>query len=780
MQNRNGLPDAILEEKRFFELYGSGKTDTPAGWNDPKKWKYLDDIPEDKFFGFAIGNNSNYLLGDGDHVRDPVTGQLVPWVAEVLKRLEKIAPTYTEISMSEEGFHIVADLGDYGENFEPETNSDIQKIVAMDPEKYSKLPKAERDQIPKIELFYHAQGRYVYLTGKHENDARPKQVAKNEDAAAIFTELIRIREEFHAKYSEGVEVPVNDSENRRQLDEATKERIMAALPFISARERETWVRIGIALSNCGFPFEVWDEWSQWDDQRKGIRCDKYDPRDAEKVWKSFRNCKSRWNEGTIFIEARKNGYQQRIAEYAAPGGEAVDLDRFHLHNKQGNVTGAYDWAIYEYLSEKENLFVLGGTVYFYDSGVYRADSSGSQLSTMIRNLIYPQFRRAPTVKRIFDLFVKSAELQVKAEDLNTFPVHWICFQNGFYDVLQHRMIPHDPRYRAVNMIPHSFDPDSDPQGQHVRQWLEGIADPDDLEMLLQFVGYCMTRDTRQQKFLILRGSGGTGKSTLIRLIEAVVGTENISNVSLSQLSQRFAAFGLMGKLVNSCADLETTALEDTSIIKKVLGEDRISAEAKGKDAVSFRNYAKLIFSTNELPIVKAEKTNGFFRRLLVLNMDRIPEHRDPNLFSVLVSEIDAFIHMAVDALERMLIVGYIQESQGSVEGVRQLRRDSDTVQAFLESCCTLDPKGTEKKSDLFAAYRSFCQESERQALSRNSFYKSMRLKCFTEVKTDLGIMKGVMCYRGIFLGKTAGKLPEETEETAGNGFAPVAEADVPF
>lgn len=785
MQNRNGLPDAILEEKRFFELKGSGKTATPTGWNNPENWKYLDDIPEDKYFGFAIGNNSNYLLIDGDHVRDPVTGQLDPIAAEVCKRIDKIAPTYSEISMSGTGFHKIVDLGEYGDCFEPETNADIQKIVAMDPVKYANLPEAERDHTPKIELFYHARGRYVYLTGKHTNDAKPKQIARNEDAAAIFTELIRIREELHAKYSEGLQVSVNSSENKRQLDDATKERIMAALPFISARERETWVRIGIALSNCGFPFEVWNEWSQWDDQRKRIRCDKYDLKDAQKVWKSFRNCKSRWNEGTIFIEARKNGYYQsgmdnQNDDSKESGAGAADLEQFHLHNKKGEVTSVFDWAIYKYLSQKESLFVLGGIVYRYKAGVFRTDVSGSELSTMIRNLIYPQFRRAPTVKRIFELFTKSAELQVTMEDLNQYPAYWINFENGFYDPLKHQMIPHDPKYFSVNQLPHSFYPDADPSGEHICQWLERIADPDDLEMLLQYAGYCMTRDTRQQKFLILRGSGGTGKSTLIRLIEAVVGAENISNVSLSQLTQRFAAFGLLGKLVNSCADLEVASLRDTSIIKKVLGEDRISAESKGKDQIFFRNYSKLIFSTNELPVIEKEKTNGFYRRLLVLTMDRVPEHQDPDLFSGLVSEIDVFIHMCVAALERMLKAGCIHESKGSIEGVKQLRRDSDTVQAFLDECCIQNMKGTEKKSELYAAYCRYCHTSERQAMTRNSFYKSMRLKCYTEVKTDLGVAKGVMCYRGISLSKTAGKLPEETAKTAGDGFVDADDPDIPF
>ena len=37
-------------------------------------------------------------------------------------------------------------------------------------------------------------------------------------------------------------------------------------------------------------------------------------------------------------------------------------------------------------------------------------------------------------------------------------------------------------------------------------------------MLLQFMGLCLTRDTRQQKFMILNGAGGSGKSTLVSLI----------------------------------------------------------------------------------------------------------------------------------------------------------------------------------------------------------------------------------------------------------------------
>ena len=334
-------------------------------------------------------------------------------------------------------------------------------------------------------------------------------------------------------------------------------------------------------------------------------------------------------------------------------GDDLDLDQFHLINENsGKITGVFDLAIFEYLKTTKDLFVLGGVPYIYRDGVFRPDQSGAELKTMIRELIYPEFVKSPTIKRIYDLFISDASLQVTTEDLNQYPVEWINFRNGFYDARSKRMIPHDPKYKATNQIPHEYDPEGQLKGTTVQEWLMFICDtPEDIEMLCQFSGLCLTRDTRQQKFLILNGEGGTGKSTVIRMIEKMIGTENTSNISLNQLTQRFQAFGLMGKLLNSCADLEIDALSDTSILKKALGEDTFSAEAKGKDQISVRNYAKLLFSTNQLPIVKAEQTNGFYRRLLILTMDRVPEKKDPEFFDRLSAEIDDFIRISVTALE---------------------------------------------------------------------------------------------------------------------------------
>jgi P4 family phage/plasmid primase-like protien len=283
----------------------------------------------------------------------------------------------------------------------------------------------------------------------------------------------------------------------------------------------------------------------------------------------------------------------------------------------------------------------------------------------------------------------------------------------------------------------------------------------------------MTKDTGQQKFLVLNGIGGSGKSTLIRLIENIVGSENISNVSLADLQQRFAVSGLANKILNSCADLSIDALEDTSILKKLLGEDSLRAELKGKDAFSFKSYAKLIFSTNELPLIKSEKTNGFYRRLLILTMNKAPVTVNPNFYDELQTEINYLIELSVKALERLYSNGLITVAESSKEAVKRLRQDSDTVAAFIDNECDIsNPDALVDRVRLYNAYENYCKELDRQPHTKINFYKSLRVKGFTESRS-----KSCRYFCGISIGKSDTKVDTKSDT---NGFIQADNNVLPF
>ena len=234
------------------------------------------------------------------------------------------------------------------------------------------------------------------------------------------------------------------------------------------------------------------------------------------------------------------------------------------------------------------------------------------------------------------------------------------FRNGYFDVMEWKMIEHDAKYLMINQIPFSFYPEQweevQNQGNTIRQYLE-LSMPDEADQCTfwQYLGYCMTTDTRFQKFLMIKGRGGTGKSVAIALIQHIVGMENCSRISLQDLNKRFYATGLFGNQLNACADIPCTAMQSVDIIKKAVGEDTLLYEKKGQDPTQFHSYAKLLFSANEMPLNLDDKTNAYYRRLLVLDMNHSvsESEKDTMLKEKICKETDYAIHMGVAALKQL-------------------------------------------------------------------------------------------------------------------------------
>ena len=357
-QNRDNLPVSLTEEKRFFELLGSGKrkTDVPASWNNPDNWKTLDDIPENKHFGFVVGTRSNYLLIDGDHILNEQGDFVNADVKSAWERISGAAVTYWEKSLSGTGIHLLADLGDYSECFDSVSNGINDIILWMDPKEYAALSREEKDRTPKIEMFFHVNGRYVYLTGDNTGAV---EVARDEDAASIFRECLQIRDENKRKYNHAANGSGADPV-RPEMDEETKQRILEVLPFISAADYETWIHVGMALCNEGFPFEVWDEWSRYTDQRTGEAYYNYNSAETAYKWKSFQSGRNRWNRGTIFRLANlandtsQENYEGLFDEascFSLPGLSWIDFNQ--IQQKE------ISWLVPGYIPRKA-ITVLGG------------------------------------------------------------------------------------------------------------------------------------------------------------------------------------------------------------------------------------------------------------------------------------------------------------------------------------------------------------------------------------------------------------------------------------
>ena len=434
------------------------------------------------------------------------------------------------------------------------------------------------------------------------------------------------------------------------------------------------------------------------------------------------------------IEKMKGQENKKTAE--------PDLDRFHRFSKKGEIVGVLDVEICDYLIGKGDLFVLNRIPWLYEKGVYREDHNGVRLKNRIQRLIYREFVKWPVIMRIYELIISQPRIQKRFEDLNKYPDHWINFKNGMFDVKAWTMYQHDPGFYSVNQIPFAFEPEADmPQSKVVFDFFaSAIPDPVDQSTVMEFTGLSMTKDTGFQKFLMFKGPGSTGKSVWISVMEAVIGRENCVSISLQNLNKRFYPTSLFGKLLNACADIPSTAMQNIDNLKKAVGEDTLLYEKKGQDPEKFRSYAKLVFSANEMPLNLDDKTNAYYRRLLVVEMNHVVDEkgRDPNLKRKMVAEADYIIYCSMVALYCLYKRGYFSVSDHSKEVVEELHRSADSVKAFLDSMIVRKEGNRIERGEMYKLYCEYCKENDRQAHGRSVFYRMLQDKNYIIKRTSAG------------------------------------------
>lgn len=434
-------------------------------------------------------------------------------------------------------------------------------------------------------------------------------------------------------------------------------------------------------------------------------------------------------ENQTELKAILSGFLMRFEQNLS---EQPDLNRFHKFNEQGKRIGVLDMEIVDYLMQTVPFFVIGSIPYIYNQGCYQEDSNGIILKSHIQKLLFRDCIKSTVIQGIYNLLLCQPQVQKRFSDLNNQPSHWINFKNGYFDVKEWKMISHDTKYLMINQIPFFFYPEQADavlaQCTTIRRYLDlSMPNESDQQTFWQYLGYCMTTDTHFQKFLMIKGKGGTGKSVAISLIQHIIGIENCSSIPLQDLNKRFYATGLFGKQLNACADIPCTAMQSVDIIKKAVGEDTLLYEKKGQDPTQFHSYAKLLFSANEMPLNLDDKTNAYYRRLLVLDMNRtIPEsEKDIMLKEKIYKETDYAIHMGVAALKQLYADNHFCESCHSRECIEELYRSADSVKAFLdEKVCRQNGKRL-KRSDMYKFYTDFCEENDRQAHGKSIFFRMM-------------------------------------------------------
>lgn len=449
----------------------------------------------------------------------------------------------------------------------------------------------------------------------------------------------------------------------------------------------------------------------------------------------------------IFAEPMEDSELQGIVDNtkkypAQPQGDNPYL----LYNSKGVPNQVNARAICDYFVNRGDIFVLGGECFQYRDGVYK------EASSYVRNAIKEMVAYDPLItnSRIVDcyrLLLDDTRIQKKASELNS-DKNLINFHNGVWNIQKAKLIEHDSKYLHTVQIPRKVL-------KALVKWedtrlydfliLKANLEISEVNMLLDYMAYCLTLDFGLKTFLILYGQSNTGKSVLIRFFETLVGRENTSALSMHELNQRFYPAQLYNRLLNSCADNSSLPLSSIENLKKITGGDQIMHEKKGKEPFFFIPFTKLVFSFNQMPLQLEEKSNAFYKRMRILHMpvelELNNEYVDDLCSPESVEEVIPYLLERLPLLE----IPNTDTSEKLIEGLRQ---DSDSIHAFLQQCCSVHKKNWVTKKTLYDAYLKYCIDSGRKAHKPHSFIRHLRSQGFAEARKS-GTREA--CWRGLKL-----------------------------
>ena len=244
------------------------------------------------------------------------------------------------------------------------------------------------------------------------------------------------------------------------------------------------------------------------------------------------------------------------------------------------------------------------------------------------------------------------------------------------------------------------------------------------KVLAEYFCYILMKTHRYERMLWLYGPGQNGKSTVLNVLEALLGSANISTISLSQLTKdQKIRHGIEHKMLNISS--ETGRDVDADVLKQLVTGEKVTVERKYHDARQTDDYGKFIVATNNMP--KAEDTFAFFRRMIIMPFEVvIPDsEKDTHLIDKLKEELPGILNWVLAAFPGLVERNEFTESELCNQALKRYKAQADSVFLFIDQMCQKSSSAT-RGDYLYNAYKDFCIYMRlEKKVGRNEFYKQL-------------------------------------------------------
>lgn len=431
----------------------------------------------------------------------------------------------------------------------------------------------------------------------------------------------------------------------------------------------------------------------------------------------------------------------------------------------------------------QRIYHWRGKFFRYSAGRWKHWEEGELAAIIQRDLEHATYRKEvrgnwtdvpfmPTPDKVTS-FMKTLAWHCNRQD------HWgvdasIVFENGILDITTGVMSAHTPKLFNLHKIRSPYQPDA-----QCPNWLafiqSSLPDTDQQLVLQEMIGYLLSGRGDLQKIFGLWGEPRSGKTTIGRVLEAVLG-EGPGAVTASNYSDFIGPFGLQQHTESSVILINEarTTKENRGAIQTFLsisGQDKVSVNVKNKPPQTLRLPGRIVMTANGLPNLMDSSDAFPLRFVHLMFVVSFTANPDLGLLDRLVLEVPGIVAWSLLGLARLNANGgKFTQSSHQVTAGRVLAVNSANMPTWFKDCVkvTHSRSDTVSAASLGASYETWCARND-----IDERHVSTKLQLGTWLTTRLGEPAANVRYpngvfkarRGVLLADLSHSEPSEPDAT---------------
>ena len=409
-------------------------------------------------------------------------------------------------------------------------------------------------------------------------------------------------------------------------------------------------------------------------------------------WRGVAMAKSDFEESVDKIIETANGDDDVEAD-----GGLIDIPQLSATEFQAE----FDWdgmkdrkmakLCHEWIVENENIIYSNNSVLLYDDGTWVPDEP--RVARILQDLLGGHYGNNVKEEYINGYVQVHDEYRVDWVDMGLEP-GLTAVENGLLNLEKGEIIRDlRPDDRVIVKLPvtwEGMDAEYDEWESYLKTSVETTGRP----VLQEYVGLCLDTDRYPyKKALMLLGGGDNGKGVFEGVITKMLGNDNVSNDDLRDMGNQFGLQRLRTMAVNINSDIHGGKIKETSMFKKLTGEDYVRVEPKHETATQMKNPAKMIFAANSIPSVEDAQRAFYARWLLVQFPNRFTKDTDDQYMNadlgletrIKENEISGILAWAVKGYQRLSEQGNFTGTHTAEYNREQWNSYQDTTGTFVRN-----------------------------------------------------------------------------------------------